>query len=54
MSLKYEVWVKYSRKWHLIAECLAESDARLIAMDRNSLGDQSAQVWIGERLVCKF
>ena len=48
--LKYSVYVKHHGKWSLIAKCLAESDARLIANDRAD-GDQPAKVENGDRLV---
>lgn len=33
-SLKYEVHVKWHGRWSIVAKCLTELDARLIADDR--------------------
>jgi len=50
-NLGYEVYVKWKGRWSLVARCLSESDARLIADDRASLKDQPAKVTKGEKLI---
>jgi hypothetical protein len=60
-DLRYEVHVKFHRRWHLIAKCSTEDDARVLAderaRDRGTVGDpgvRGAMVKAGKVVLYKL